>query len=131
MYEGYGEITDAMMCAGDTSDGGEDACQGDSGGPLYDKNADTLVGVTSWGIGCALEDYPGVYSRISDQWESWIKPTICDNHSSPKPDFCSSDPTPPSPTPPSPTPPTNPCGADEDMFRFRMKTDDYGEDITW
>lgn len=137
---GSGSITSAMMCAGDLSDGGEDACQGDSGGPLYDKNTDTLVGVTSWGNGCALQNYPGVYSRISDQWESWIKPTICDNHSSPKPDFCSSDPTPPSPTPPSPTPPsptppsptppTDLC-QDEDTFKFTMKTDQYGEDITW
>ena len=62
-----GDITSAMMCAGDLSNGGEDACQGDSGGPLFDKNADRLVGVTSWGIGCALQDYPGVYARISDQ----------------------------------------------------------------
>ncbi len=26
----------------------------DKGGPLYDKINDVLVGVTSWGIGCAM-----------------------------------------------------------------------------
>ena len=31
---------------------------------------------------------------VSIQWEEWIKPTICDNHSSPKPEFCSSGPPP-------------------------------------
>jgi len=128
-----GGIFSAMMCAGDLyGDGGEDACQGDSGGPLYDTNAGTLVGVTSWGIGCAMKEYPGVYARISDQWEEWIKPTICENHSNPKPSFCSSGPTPPSPTPPSPTPPTpSPCESDEDLFKFTMTTDSYGEDISW
>lgn len=137
-----GGITNAMMCAGDTNNGGEDACQGDSGGPLYDSSSDTLVGVTSWGNGCALKDYPGVYSRISDEWE-WIKSTICDNHSSPKPDFCGSgpspnppsptppSPTPPSPTPPSPTPPTQDCATDQELFEFMMQTDGFGEDITW
>jgi len=105
-----GSISNAMMCAGDTIDGGEDACQGDSGGPLYDKNNDVLVGITSWGNGCALESFPGVYSRISDQWEEWIKPTICNNHKKgPTPLFCDGggpSPTPPSPSPPSPTPPS-------------------------
>merc|ERR1712038_1120662 len=102
-----GSISASMMCAGDTNDGGEDACQGDSGGPLYDKNNKVLVGITSWGNGCAEKDFPGVYSRISNQWKNWIKPTICNNHSNPKPSFCGGGgPSPPSPTPPSPTPPT-------------------------
>lgn len=90
---GFRDITSAMMCAGDVLEGGYDSCQGDSGGPLYDRQANKLVGVTSWGIGCALKDYPGVYARVSDQWEPWIKPTICNNHSNPKPEFCSSPPT--------------------------------------
>merc|ERR1712156_1006060 len=92
------------MCAGDRVDGGEDAWQGDSGGPLYDAENKKLVGITSWGKGCALQSHPGVYARISDQWD-WIKTTICENSDKDVPDFCG--PTPPSPTPPSPTPPSS------------------------
>ena len=57
-----GDITGNMMCA---TDGGKDSCQGDSGGPLYDEVANTLVGIVSWGIGCADPSFPGVYSRVS------------------------------------------------------------------
>ncbi|XP_028586604.2 ovochymase-2 [Podarcis muralis] len=46
---------DTLMCAG-FPDGGKDACQGDSGGSLVcmrEHGSWTLVGVTSWGYGCA------------------------------------------------------------------------------
>ena len=59
-------ITNNMVCAGD-SNGGEDSCQGDSGGPLIMTNDDgeyELIGIVSWGYGCAEAQYPGVYSRI-------------------------------------------------------------------
>merc|ERR1712038_1502180 len=79
------DVLPSMMCAADS---GKDACGGDSGGPLFDANSQKLVGVVSWGIGCARPEYPGVYGRISEEWEDWIKPPICDHHSDPKPEFC-------------------------------------------
>ncbi|MGW5049969.1 S1 family peptidase [Actinokineospora sp. NPDC004072] len=53
---------DSMVCAG-LPEGGVDTCQGDSGGPLIVE--DTLVGIASWGEGCAEAGYPGVYTRVS------------------------------------------------------------------
>ena len=59
---GYG-IADSMICAG-LPDGGKDSCQGDSGGPFIDAATKELVGIVSWGIGCARAGYPGVYTQV-------------------------------------------------------------------
>lgn len=57
-----------MFCAG--SLGGEiDSCSGDSGGPLVVHN--TLVGIVSFGIECALPGLPGVYIAVS-KLRCWI-----------------------------------------------------------
>ncbi|CAG9993161.1 unnamed protein product [Clonostachys byssicola] len=59
---GTAYISDAMWCASWPA-GGKDACQGDSGGPIVDSSG-TLLGVVSWGRGCAMEGNPGVYTRV-------------------------------------------------------------------
>jgi len=65
-------LTDTMLCAGLRA-GGVDSCQGDSGGPLTCEvdGVTKLVGATSWGIGCGMEDHPGLYAKVS-KFHSWI-----------------------------------------------------------
>lgn len=67
-YSASSVTEDVMICAGDLSNGGIDSCQGDSGGPLFeycDDGSVVLVGIVSWGYGCADEGAPGVYTRVS------------------------------------------------------------------
>jgi len=67
-----GSIKPGMMCAG-AREGGIDACQGDSGGPLVWRTSDgpILVGVVSFGEGCARKLKYGVYTRVS-VYRDWI-----------------------------------------------------------
>nr|CAD7439485.1 unnamed protein product [Timema bartmani] len=65
----YFRITNTMICAGVTA-GGKDACQGDSGGPLVWGNQ--LVGITSWGSGCAQRGFPGVWANVASLRE-WVR----------------------------------------------------------
>jgi len=69
------EIFPEMLCA---INPGVDACIGDSGGPLVVLGGspanDRLVGLVSWGRGCAV--YPGVYSRVSSAFD-WIRTKVC------------------------------------------------------
>ena len=60
-----GELDDTMLCAG-YAQGGVDACQGDSGGPLVCEFSGKwyLVGITSWGRGCADPNKYGVYAKV-------------------------------------------------------------------
>ena len=73
-----GQITDSMLCAEHIKE--RDSCQGDPGGPLVMEGsnglADVQVGVVSWGFGCALDEFPGVYARVSIFYD-WIREETC------------------------------------------------------
>lgn len=76
-YKSHGDevFPTYQLCAG-FPEGGKDACQGDSGGPLFSAakpdTAPVLVGVVSWGNGCANRNQPGIYTRIS-YYRQWIE----------------------------------------------------------
>ncbi|XP_026539822.1 coagulation factor VII-like [Notechis scutatus] len=69
-------ITDNMFCAGYDTEG-QDACKGDSGGPFAATYHNTwyLLGIVSWGEGCAEVGKYGAYTLVSN-YISWIKEVI-------------------------------------------------------
>jgi len=74
-----GLLSDDMLCAGAA---GKGSCQGDSGGPLTVKEGDqhSLVGVVSWGAGCAEDNFAGVYAEVANpNLRKWIDDTIAEN----------------------------------------------------
>lgn len=75
-------VNENMICAG-YANGGKDACSGDSGGPLIAPTAYnddgtvrswSLVGVVSWGRGCAQANAYGVYANVA-ALSPWIVAT--------------------------------------------------------
>ena len=78
-----GHITDNMICAWSND---QDACKGDSGGPMIRAGEsvidDVQIGIISWGLGCALDSFPGVYGRISLEYD-WIVQNVCEMSKSP------------------------------------------------
>ncbi|XP_042867708.1 transmembrane protease serine 9-like [Penaeus japonicus] len=94
-------MTEDVVCAGEE---GKDACQSDSGGPLAVAMPDGswhLLGITSWGRGCARAGYPGVFVRVPS-YLSWIAGKIPEDDCG----FLSHLPTPP---PPPPSKPNKDC----------------------
>ncbi|GAB1694440.1 S1 family peptidase [Krasilnikovia sp. M28-CT-15] len=62
---GVALVADESLCAGAP---GVDTCQGDSGGPMVrrtGRNGWVQTGIVSWGVGCARQGYPGVYTQVS------------------------------------------------------------------
>jgi secreted trypsin-like serine protease len=58
-------VADESICAGKR---GVDTCQGDSGGPMVRRTGSgrwEQVGIVSWGLGCARDGYPGVYTQVA------------------------------------------------------------------
>ncbi len=77
-YSGVFDVLDVMVCAG-FPQGGRDACAGDSGGPLLvptgPGNTLQVAGLTSFGLGCARPNAPGVYTRVSE-FTDWVNETV-------------------------------------------------------
>jgi secreted trypsin-like serine protease len=87
-YQQYNREIDipSSLCAAAI---GKDSCNGDSGGPLLLPSSSSsttingndmpvVVGIVSGGIGCAIQQFPGIYSRISTVANDFIFNSICE-----------------------------------------------------
>ncbi len=76
-----GAVDETMLCAGFRA-GQHDACQGDSGGPLSSRTtgAPLLMGIVSWGEGCARTNKVGVYTRVSG-YARWVSECVAKSDS--------------------------------------------------
>mmetsp|Transcript_376 Transcript_376/g.939 ORF Transcript_376/g.939 Transcript_376/m.939 type:complete len:464 (+) Transcript_376:102-1493(+) len=138
----FGVNSDNMFCAGIPVEGGIDSCSGDSGGPAVRKsgNTHTLVGVTSWGEGCALPGYPGVYARVPAAID-WIREVVCFDWDQSSASFCegmTSSPTgtySPTSAPtaaPTKVPLVSSCEDPTDILvSFSFTTDEYAHESSW
>ncbi|XP_053144399.1 granzyme A-like [Hemicordylus capensis] len=72
-YNSDPPVTLNMMCAGDKK-GKKDSCTGDSGGPLICNGEQR--GIVSFGKKCGDPRHPGVYTRLTKNYISWIRKTI-------------------------------------------------------
>ena len=69
-------LHDEVICAG-LFEGGKDFCQGDSEGPAVSNGK--LVGLVSFGYGCARPGILGVYMKLT-HYKEWINAQIlCNN----------------------------------------------------
>jgi secreted trypsin-like serine protease len=61
---GSNYVKSLMVAAGKE---GKDTCQGDSGGPMFTKvnSSYRQIGITSFGIGCGADGFPGVYTEVN------------------------------------------------------------------
>ena len=68
------------MCQRDNSNFLDSPLKGDSGGPLHCNMRDGrwyLVGITSFGSGCAKPGIPDVFTRLTN-YTQWIANTVRD-----------------------------------------------------
>ncbi|XP_047471160.1 tryptase-like [Penaeus chinensis] len=67
-------VNENMIC---TLTPGKDACSGDSGGPVITRVGDVwvLIGIVSFGNGCAEPDAPGVHTNVANYLD-WMTESV-------------------------------------------------------